>query len=196
MTRNRWFESTSLQQTVRLSREVARRSRERRLFARMCGPRETVRSAETRIGRRYGAYRRQCLCWAKFQYRSASDVSDGSAALAVRRSCDWVSRSREAEHRPLLVPCQWQTGVRQQLVRSQIARLAPVEDGLGDVRGEIAQADEPREIGWAHALALGECGKRRHAAVVDECLVEPARSDQQLDQPRIGFDCRKRVASL
>ena len=30
-----------------------------------------------RMGLRHGAYRRQCLCWAKFQYRSASDVVQG-----------------------------------------------------------------------------------------------------------------------
>jgi hypothetical protein len=31
-------------------------------------------------------------------------------------------------------------------------RLAAIEDDLGDVRGEIIEADEPREIGWAHAV--------------------------------------------
>ena len=35
----------------------------------------------------------------------------------------------EAEHPPLLIPGERQPRVRQQLVRSQIARLAPVEDG-------------------------------------------------------------------
>src|SRR4051794_23167496 len=35
----------------------------------------------------------------------------------------------------------------------QTARLVPVEDGLRDVRGEIAEANEPREIGPAHQLA-------------------------------------------
>src|SRR5215472_16525180 len=38
----------------------------------------------------------------------------------------------------------------QQLVCGQIARLTTVEDGFGDVRGEIAEADEPRKIGRAH----------------------------------------------
>src|SRR6516162_5211826 len=113
------------------------------------------------------------------------------AALA-ERSWSWLSQSSEAEHSPLLAPGERQTGVRQQLVRSQIARLAPVENGLRDVRSEIAEADEPREIGWAHALALGQCGKR-HAVAVDECGIEPARPDHQLDQPRIGFGCHKRV---
>src|SRR6516164_7831578 len=87
-------------------------------------------------------------------------------ATLAERSRSWLSRSSEAEHRPLLVPGERQTGVRQQLVRGQIARLAPVENGLGDIRGEITEADEPREIGWAHGLALGQCGKR-HAVAVD-----------------------------
>src|SRR5262252_9979849 len=99
------------------------------------------------------------------------------AALA-ERGWSWLSQSSEAEHRPLLVPGERQTRVRQQLVRSQIARLAPVEDGLRDVRGEIAEADEPREIGWAHALTLDQCGKR-HTVAVEEYGIEAARSDQQ-----------------
>ena len=76
--------------------------------------------------------------------------------------------------------------MRQQLVCGQIARLTAVEDGFGDVRGKIAEADEPREIGWAHPLPLGQCGKR-HAIAVGECGIELARPDQQLDESRIGF---------
>src|SRR5215475_10937212 len=49
------FESISLQQTVRLSTEVARRGREPRLFARVWRPCEVVRWSETGIARRYGA---------------------------------------------------------------------------------------------------------------------------------------------
>ena len=64
------------------------------------------------------------------------------AALA-ERSWSWLSQSSKAEHPSLLVPGERETGVCQQLVCGQIARLAPVEDGLGDVRGEIAEADEP-----------------------------------------------------
>src|SRR5215831_38034 len=116
------------------------------------------------------------------------------AALA-ERSWSWLSRSSEAEHRPLLIPGERKARVRQQLVRRQIAWLAPVEDSLGDVRGEVAEADEPCEIGWAHALALSQCGKR-HTVAADKCGVEPARPDQQLDQPRVGFGCRKRVGAL
>ena len=59
----------------------------------------------------------------------------------------------------------------QQLVCGQIARLPAVEDGLGDVRGEIAEADESGEIGWAHAFPLGQRGKR-HAIAAEECGIE------------------------
>ena len=79
-----------------LSQEVTRRGREARLFARVCGPWEVVRSPETGIGQRYGAYRRQCLCRVKFQYRSASDAVHDSrsscrAKLVLAQS---VKRSR------------------------------------------------------------------------------------------------------
>src|SRR6516165_3502128 len=109
------------------------------------------------------------------------------AALA-ERGWSWLSRSSEAEHPPLLVPGERQTGARQQLVRGQIARLAPVEDGLRDVWSEIAEADESGEIGWADAFLFGQCAER-HAGAAGEGGVEPERSDQQLDQPRIGFGC-------
>src|SRR6516162_9462068 len=49
-----------------------------------------------------------------------------------------------------LRPAEWQTRMRQQFVCGQIWRLTAVEDGFGDVRGEIAEAYEPREIGRAH----------------------------------------------
>src|SRR5215468_8995023 len=91
------FESISLQQTVRLSREVARRGREPRLFARMSGPWEVVRSAETGIGRRHGTYWRHCLSWAKFQYRSARAVFQGGCSPyrpAMLRLAQPVKRSR------------------------------------------------------------------------------------------------------
>src|SRR6516162_854720 len=91
--------------------------------------------------------------------------------------------SSKAEHGPLIVPSQRQTRLYQQLVCGQPARLAPVENGSRDVRGEIAEADKPREIGWADAVLLGPCGKR-HAVAAGACGIEPARADQQLDQPR------------
>ena len=85
--------------------------------------------------------------------------------------------------------------MRQQLVCGQIERLTAVEDGFGDIRGEIAEADEPGEIGWAHPLPLGQCGKRL-AIAAHECGIEPVRLDQQLDESCIGFCCGKRVGPL
>jgi len=112
------------------------------------------------MSRRHGANERQCLCHAKFQYRSASDVVQDVRRLA-EWSPSWLSQSSEAEHPPLLVPGERQTRVRQHLVRSQIARLAPVEDGLDDVRGEIAEAKEPREVRWAYAFPLDQFVRRQ-----------------------------------
>jgi hypothetical protein len=47
--------------------------------------------------------------------------------------------SNEAERGPLIVPGKGQTRVREQLLARQIARMAPVEDRLGDVWREIAE---------------------------------------------------------
>jgi len=82
--------------------------------------------------------------------------------------------------------------VGQQLVCGQIVRLAPVEDCLDDVRGEIAEADQPCEVGRADAFPLGQCGKWQ-AVAAEECGSEPVRLDQQLNEPGIGFRCGKRV---
>jgi hypothetical protein len=46
-----------------------------------------------------------------------------------------------------------------------------------------------------HTLALGQCGKR-HAVAAHGCRVEAPCPDQQLDEPRIGFDCGKRVGPV
>ena len=53
--------------------------------------------------------------------------------------------------------------------------LAPVENGLRDVRSEVAEADEPREVGWTDTFLLGQCGERRPAAA-RECGVEAGAS--------------------
>ena len=111
LARNRWFESSSLQQTVRLSREVARGGRELRLFARVCRPWEVVRSAETGIGRRHGGYRRQCLCCANFQYRSAGDVGSGG-----RSSCR--AKLVLAQAKPSTVRCSCQVSGRRECASS------------------------------------------------------------------------------
>jgi len=85
--------------------------------------------------------------------------------------------------------------MRQQLVCGQIVGLTAVEDELRDVRGEIAEADEPCEVGWAHAFPLGQGGKR-HAITAKECGIELARPDQQPDESGIRFCCGKRVGPL
>ena len=90
---------------------------------------------------------------------------------------DFGSGSGKAEHDPLIVPGKRQTRVLEELLRRQIARLAPIEDRLGDIRRKIAEADEPREIGPADPFPLGEYGKR-NAVALDECRVEPARQEQ------------------
>jgi hypothetical protein len=75
------------------------------------------------------------------------------------------------------------------------ARLPPIEDGLCDIRREIAEADQPREIGPADTFPLGECGKR-NAFAVGECRVELARPEEQLDQSRVGFRRGKPIGAV
>ena len=62
----------------------------------------------------------------------------------------------------------------EQLLCRQIGWLPPVEDRLSDILREIAEADEPREIGPADPFPVGECGKRNTFAL-GECRVEAAR---------------------
>jgi hypothetical protein len=56
------------------------------------------------------------------------------------------SGSCKTERGALIGPGQRQTGVREQLVCGQIARLAPIEDGLGNIGGEIAEADDAAKV--------------------------------------------------
>jgi len=112
---DRWFESTSLQRRVRLSPGAAFAGREPRLSARLCAAGLTTGSAETRRVLQDHANRRQYLCRAIFQYRSAADgvgenampvpiMSGGRRSLIVR----WISAlgpgSTKAQHDPLIVP--------------------------------------------------------------------------------------------
>ena len=68
----------------------------------------------------------------------------------------------------------------EQLLCCQIARLPPIEDRLGDIRREIAEAEKPREIRRADAFAPGKRSKGNVVAV-DEGRVKPARLEEQLD---------------
>src|ERR1700680_3734541 len=66
LTGDRWFESISLQQTVRLSPASAFEGREPRLSARVCAAGLASGSAETRGAFRHLANWRQYLCRAIF----------------------------------------------------------------------------------------------------------------------------------
>src|SRR5437762_6180347 len=73
--------------------------------------------------------------------------------------------------------------------------LIAVEDGFRNVGGKIAEADQPREIGPAHAFLLGQCSKG-HAGAADECGMEAMRPDQQFDQPRVGVRDGTRIVAV
>ena len=70
------------------------------------------------------------------------------------------------------MPRQRQTRVRQQLVCRQIARLAAVEDCLGDV----AEANDAGEIGGLTPARLASAAKDM-SALLHECGVEQVRPD-------------------
>jgi hypothetical protein len=75
------------------------------------------------------------------------------------------------------------------------SRLPPIEDRLGDIRREIAEADEAGEVGPADTFLLGKCSKG-DAFALGECRVEPARPEKQLYQSRIGFRGGKRIGAV
>ena len=61
----------------------------------------------------------------------------------------------------------------EQLLCRQIAGLPPIENRVGDIRREIAEADKTSEIGRAHAFALGKRSKGnvvRRVGYVNECV--------------------------
>src|SRR5215475_12906076 len=84
--RDQWFESISLQRRVRLSPGAAFEGREPRLSARLCAAGLATGSAETRRVFRYRSNRRQYLCRAIFQYRSAADGVGGNAPMVPTKS--------------------------------------------------------------------------------------------------------------
>src|SRR6266404_4251350 len=76
-----WFESISLQRRVRLSPGAAFEGREPRLSARLCGD-PVGRDAQ---GFPFRANRRQYLCRAIFQYRSAADgVGENATPVPIK----------------------------------------------------------------------------------------------------------------
>src|SRR6516165_2254971 len=82
LARNWKFESISLQQTVRLSRQVPRRGQKARLFAQVCGPWQAAASRETGTGRRCDAIGGNISAGPNFSTAVPVDVVQGG-----RRSC-------------------------------------------------------------------------------------------------------------
>src|SRR5439155_15634746 len=64
--------------------------------------------------------------------------------------------------------------------------MPPIEDRLGDIRREIAETDEAREVGPANTFPLGECSKGDTFAL-GECRVEPARLRSSFTNRAFGF---------
>jgi hypothetical protein len=78
-SRDRKFESISLQRTVRLSPAAAFERQEPGLSPQVCEARLTTGSGRDAAGFPLRANGRQCLCRAIFQYRSAADAVSGTA---------------------------------------------------------------------------------------------------------------------
>jgi len=83
------------------------------------------------------------------------------------------------------VPGKRQTGVREQLLCRQIARLASFDNRLGNVRGEIAEADNPSEIGSAHSFAQSKCRKG------DPVALDEPRRGPRWRRPAVCSMCAK-----
>src|SRR5437660_11340536 len=170
LKRNRWFESGSLQRRVCLSPRAAFECREPRLSARLCGvawrPGRQRRAGYFKIAPIGGNISVAPYSSTAVPLMGVSEnatpvpiKSGRSPSLIVR----WISAlgpgSTKAQHDPLIVPGKRQAGVLEEPLWRQIARLAPIEDRLGDIRREIAEADEAGEVGPANTFALGECSK-------------------------------------
>jgi hypothetical protein len=87
--------------------------------------------------------------------------------------------------------------VLEEFLCRQIARLPPIEDRLGDIRRQIAEADERHEIG-ALPLPLGKCSKPDAFVISPSASVafEPARPEKQRDNGGSGFAANGSVPSI
>ena len=163
------FESISLQQTVRLSPDFAFVPGKARVF-RQCGDEArrhgrqrrasssniALRNATVSVGRNFST--------AVSPTRFTTVGPRRQARLAARASAISIKLiagicSSKAQHDPLIVPSQRQTRVYEQLVCGQIGRLAPVENGLRDVRGEIALWNVTRSMRPARTSWFEESGR-------------------------------------
>src|ERR1700730_12633465 len=77
---------------------------------------------------------------------------------------EFGSGSGNTERGPLIVPRRAaDVSVRAASLPS-IAGLPPIENRVGDIRREIAEADKTSEIGRAHAFAIGLNQSRARSA--------------------------------
>ena len=75
------------------------------------------------------------------------------------------ARSGETERAALLRPGERQAGMREQLLRGEVARMAAFEDRPGYVGGEIAQPQHSGEVGARQLLTLRNIGEILTAAL-------------------------------
>ena len=86
---------------------------------------------------------------------------------------EFGSGSGKTERGPLIVPRRAaDVSVRAASLPSDRG-AAPIENRVGDIRREIAEADKTSEIGRAHTVALGKRSKGnvvRRVGYVNECV--------------------------
>src|SRR5712691_3453254 len=66
----------------------------------------------------------------------------------------------------------------------------PVENGGGDVGGEVGEPEKPAEVGAVEPLALCQIAELA-AFVLDQHVVETVGSNNQADQRPVGFRGRR-----
>src|ERR1700731_2738174 len=101
------------------------------------------------------------------------------------------SRARSADS----VPGKRQTGVLEELLCRQIARLPPIEDRLGDIRRQIAEADEPHETGAATPSRWASAANGTPSPSASVALNRRALR-QQRDNRGSGFAANGSVPSI
>ena len=95
-------------------------------------------------------------------------------------------RLSKAECGSLHLPAQREVGMLDQYRRGQAGRLSSVEDGGGDVGGEVGEAENLAVVGAVQFLVVGQFGKLA-GSPVHQPLVEPVGIDECLDQTGIRF---------
>src|ERR1700730_10718842 len=105
--------------------------------------------------------------------------------MPTPQNAPWF-RSREAEDAALLGPGERQAGMREQLLRGEIARVTAFENRSSDVGSQIGQPQHSGEIGARQALGLRNL-RKVFAAALGQLAAEVVGPGDQLDQLRVGF---------